>query len=699
MHAAETTTPAAGPIGIVVVNYGSHALLAENLDSAPELGPDVRVVVVDNHTTAAERRSLVELGRVRGWDVVGLPDNRGFGAATNVGVARARALGCVTFLCLNPDARATPAVVAELRAHSLREPLTVLSPLITSSAGELVFSGSTLSLRDGRIRGARSPRPPLPDGEPWLTGACLVVHAQLWDRLGGFDETYFLYWEDVDLSHRALAAGGRLEVRSDLRVVHDEGGTHGATRTRGKSALYYRYNCRNRLAFAARNLSRPDLLRWLAATPRVSWEVLLRGGRRQLVESPRPMWAALRGSVEGAVLALAALVRPVRRRPAGGHRGPRRVLLVHPGSELYGSDRVFLESVAALVATDQVVVALPGPGPLADALRELGAEVVTCRMPVVRKSALRPVGALALLGDAAAGLLPSVRLLRTAGRDGVYVSTLTIPLWVLLARLLGRRVVCHVHEAERGAPAPVRRLLTLPVTWASAVVVNSRFSLGVLAESAPRVAGRATVVHNGIPSPATVPPPRAELTGGVRLLYVGRLSARKGPQVAVAALEELRARGVPARLDLLGGVFPGYEWFEAELREAVSAAGLDGQVAFRGFEADVWPVLAAADVVLVPSVVDEPFGNTAVEAVLAARPLVVSDSSGLREAAAGYASARAVPPGRPAAWAEAVAELVADWPTVGRLAVEDAQLARARHAPETYRAEIARLLHHTWDAR
>ncbi|MGY1842295.1 glycosyltransferase [Modestobacter sp. SYSU DS0875] len=696
MRGAETPTPAPGPIGVVVVNYGSHALLAENLEAAPALGPDVRVVVVDNFSTTVERRSLVELGRDRGWDVVGLPDNRGFGAATNVGVARARELGCVTFLCLNPDARATPAVVAELRAHSLREPLTVISPLITSSSGEVVFSGSTLSLRDGRIRGARSPHPPLPASEPWLTGACLVVHAQLWDRLGGFDETYFLYWEDVDLSHRALAAGGRLEVRPDLEVVHDEGGTHGTGRARGKSALYYRYNCRNRLVFAARNLSRPDLLRWLAATPRVSWEILLRGGRRQLVESPRPAWAALRGSVEGALLGLAALARPVRRRPTGE---PRRVLLAHPGSELYGSDRVFLESVAALAAEDQVVVALPGVGPLADALRELGAEVVTCPMPVVRKSALRPAGAVRLLGDAATGLFPAVRLVRTAGRDGVYVSTLTIPLWVLLARLLGRRVVCHVHEAERGAPAPVRRLLTLPVTWASAVVVNSRFSLDVLAESAPRVERRATVVRNGIPSPATVPPPRAELTGGVRLLYIGRLSARKGPQVAVAALQELRSRGAPACLDLLGGVFPGYEWFEAELREAVSAAGLDGQVAFRGFEADVWPVLAAADVVLVPSVVDEPFGNTAVEAVLAARPLVVSDSSGLREAAAGYASARAVPPGRPAAWADAVAELVADWPTVSRLAVEDAQLARDRHAPEAYRAEIARLLHRTWDAR
>ncbi|MGY2064500.1 glycosyltransferase [Blastococcus sp. SYSU DS0619] len=693
--------PASGPIGVVVVNYGSAGLLADNLLGAAELGPDVRVVVVDNFSTAGERQAVTRLGRDRGWEVLPLPDNRGFGAATNAGVAAARAQGCVTFLCLNPDAQATPEVIAELRAHSLREPMAMLSPLIVSSAGEEEFGGSTLSLRDGRIRGDRPGRPRLPEAEPWLTGACLVVHEQLWELVGGFDERYFLYWEDVDLSHRALAAGGRLVVRRDLRVVHDEGGTQGERRGRAKSALYYRYNCRNRLAFAARNLTRRSLLRWVVRTPAVSWEILLRGGRRQLVQSPRPAWAALRGTVEGLGIALAALLAPHRRpRPTASRSGgPRRVLLAHPGAELYGSDRVLLESAAALTGGDRVVVVLPDDGPLAAAVRELGAEVVRCPMPVLRKEALRPRGAVRLAVQAATGLLPAVRLLRTAGRDGVYVSTLTIPSWIVLARLLRIPVVCHVHEAERSAGPLLRRLLALPVSWASSVVVNSWFSLDVLTASAPAVRDRAAVVYNGIPGPGAVTPARSALDGPVRLVYVGRLSPRKGPQVAVAALAELRRRDVPACLDLVGSVFPGYEWFEAELRATVDREGLTDVVSFSGFRPDVWPALAAADVVLVPSVVDEPFGNTAVEAVLAARPLVVSDTSGLREAAEGYLSARRVLPDRPHDWAAAIAELVADWPDVREQALADAGRAAIRHAPATYRADLAARLHEAWDRR
>jgi hypothetical protein len=90
--------------------------------------------------------------------------------------------------------------------------------------------------------------------------------------------------------------------------VHDEGGTHGRTDGPAKSALYYRYNCRNRLAFAARHVGRRRLVRWILTTPGASWDILLRGGRRQLLGSPGLAWAALAGTCSGLRLAVGALV-------------------------------------------------------------------------------------------------------------------------------------------------------------------------------------------------------------------------------------------------------------------------------------------------------------------------------------------------------------------------------------------------------
>ncbi|MCF6508766.1 glycosyltransferase [Blastococcus sp. MG754426] len=365
------------------------------------------------------------------------------------------------------------------------------------------------------------------------------------------------------------------------------------------------------------------------------------------------------------------------------------LLVVHPGAELYGADRMLLESAVALADRFTVTVALPGPGPLTDELEARGIRVETCPMPVLRNSALRLRGAARLLADAVRGLVPALRLLRRHGGAGVYVSTLTLPSWPLLARLCGRRSLCHVHEAEQSAPRLLRRGLAICPVLADRVVANSRFTLDVLTEVAPRLRRRASVVRNAVRGPAEVVAARPRLDGPLRLLFVGRLNPRKGPQVAVAALAELTRRGVDARLTVVGDVFPGYEWFSDELRESVADAGLGDRVEFLGFHADVWPDLAGADVVLVPAVGDESFGNTAVEAVLAARPLVVSDHSGLREAAAGYGSAQAVPAGDAGAWADAIARVTTDWPRFREAALADAAVARRRSSPERYAAELA----------
>ena len=380
---------------------------------------------------------------------------------------------------------------------------------------------------------------------------------------------------------------------------------------------------------------------------------------------------------------------PAPREPSEPGAAPRPPLLVvHPGAELYGADRVLLESVSALAVDHDVTVALPGSGPLVEALEQLGVRVVRCRMPVLRKAGLRPRGALRLLADGLLGIVPAWRLLRRHGTAGVYVNTVTLPSWPLLARLAGRRSLCHVHEAEQSAPRVLQRGLALAPSLSHLVVVNSRFALDVLTEVEPGLRSRSTVVYNAVRGPAEPVPARARLVGPVRLLFVGRLSPRKGPQVAVAALRELVERGVDARLSVVGSVFEGYEWFDAELRRTVAQDGLTDRVHFHGFQADVWPHLAAADVVLVPSVAEEPFGNTAVEAVMAGRPLVVSAHSGLREAAAGYAAARAVDAGRPGEWADAVQRLTADWDTTRAAALADAAEARRRHAPERYRDEL-----------
>ncbi|WP_149084374.1 MULTISPECIES: glycosyltransferase [Microbacterium] len=370
---------------------------------------------------------------------------------------------------------------------------------------------------------------------------------------------------------------------------------------------------------------------------------------------------------------------------ATGHR--KTVLLVHPGAEMFGSDRMLLESAIGLVeAGARVIVALPSTGLLVPPLRAAGAEVVIVPMLVLRKVLLTPRGLPRLFRDMFRGLGAAWRLIGRVRPDAVYVSTIIIPQWPLIARLRGTRAISHVHEAEASGSTLVNRLLYAPHLASTRALVNSRFSLETIRRALPPLAARTRVVFNGVASPEHPAPPRTRIDGALRVLYVGRLSPRKGPDLVIDAAAALQAAGRPVEVTLLGAVFEGYEWFEEELRARAAQTGVP--VHFAGFHADVWPFLADADVLIVPSRVDEPFGNTAVEGVLALRPVIASDSSGLREAAGGYATAQLVTPDDPAAIAAALDNVRDQWgELVGNVAESRAE-AQRRHAPAVYRADI-----------
>ena len=285
-----------------------------------------------------------------------------------------------------------------------------------------------------------------------------------------------------------------------------------------------------------------------------------------------------------------------------------------------------------------------------------------------------------------------VRILRDVRPDVIYVNTVLQPLWMLLCRLLRIPVACHVHEAEASAARTVRIALALPLVLAHRLILNSHFSIRVLVETLPRVEARCVVVMNGVTGPSEVQAPRPTIDGAVRLLYVGRLSDRKGTADAIEAVKLLDDRGIEARLDIVGAVFPGYESVEDDLRRQVADAHLTEHVQFLGFRPDIWPWLADADILLVPSRTDEPFGNTAVEGVLAARPVIATPVGGLVEATEGYDSAVTVAPSAPAEFADAVGQIVSGWPQFRAAAEVDTRRAAARHAPAKYQSAIAQAL-------
>ena len=370
------------------------------------------------------------------------------------------------------------------------------------------------------------------------------------------------------------------------------------------------------------------------------------------------------------------------------------VLVAHPSPDLYGSDRQLLETIRALTdAGHRVNAALPDDGPPLAELEALGAPAAIVPFTVPATSPPRP-RAPPVLAAPSGGEPPRWRaLLQATDASLAPVSTVTLPWWAPAGRAAGVPVLAHVHEAEDTQNLLVRAGLNAPLLAASRVVVNSQAAHDTLVRAQPLLARRTQVVHNGVPAPEAPPRPLRERLpqASFRIAMVARLSPRKGVDVALEALGHLRADGLNASLRLCGSVFPGYEWYEEQLRERAARPDLAGHVELLGYVHPTWPVLYAADAVVVPSRV-EPFGNTAVEAMHAERPLVASRAQGLAEVVTDGVTGLLVEPDSPRALADALLSLAADPGRARTLARTARREAAKRFGVERYRTAMVEVV-------
>lgn len=374
--------------------------------------------------------------------------------------------------------------------------------------------------------------------------------------------------------------------------------------------------------------------------------------------------------------------------------GTPSVIVAHPSPDLYGSDLQLLETITGFRAAGwDVTVVLPRSGPLVPRLRECGADVRLVPFPVLSKSLLAPKRLPGLVVSSLRALRAIRRGLVERQPDAVWVNTLTEPVWVLAARLAGVPAVCHVHEAEEDQPWPLRAGLSTPLLLTRAIAVNSGAARRALTSVIPWLQERVELVYNGMDGPPAGATPRRARAGAdpLRVGLVGRLSPRKGTDVALDAVGLLREAGLDVHLDLYGTVFPGYEWYEQELRDRADRPDLVGAVTFHGYVNPVWDALTDADAMVVPSR-SEPFGNVAVEAMLAGRPVVASNVQGLAEIVRDDETGLLVEPGDAAALAGALRRLYDDPALAERLVDAGLADAPARFGAERYRTEITAVL-------
>lgn len=273
-------------LGIVIPNWNGMDYLLSCLASIRLCRPAPQMtIVVDNGSVDGSAEAIAqdfpEVVLIRN------DKNLGFATAINIGAKRAVNDGCEYVLALNNDTEVAPDTLGLMVRAAEQGGVEIVNPLILDRDGHIWFSGATVNRWTAMVTHKRGEVDPSagPVSIGSASGCAMLVRAWAVRDLGPFDERFFAYYEDCDVSATIRRQGGRIVLEPAAVISHrvSAGGRRNAS-----TAFYYYLFTRNRLLFARRQLGTPwpiFLIRFTAGyvAPRVL--ILLALGRFRHAEA------------------------------------------------------------------------------------------------------------------------------------------------------------------------------------------------------------------------------------------------------------------------------------------------------------------------------------------------------------------------------------------------------------------------------
>lgn len=235
-----------GKVGVILVNYRGAEDTCECIESLMSSDfQSLEVYVVDNDSGDGSCGAIES--RCPGAKVIPLAENIGFGGANNVGMERAFRDGCDAVLLLNNDTVVDREMVGELASAAGDATVTVPLMLYFGEADMVWYGGGHFDAfgipRHDHFKESRSTVDARMKQVGFATGCCVFIPKPVYECVGGFDESYFLYWEDADLSLRFAQNNVRILFCPQAVLWHKVSASTGGE---GSPFSYY-YETRNRL--------------------------------------------------------------------------------------------------------------------------------------------------------------------------------------------------------------------------------------------------------------------------------------------------------------------------------------------------------------------------------------------------------------------------------------------------------------------
>jgi GT2 family glycosyltransferase len=231
----------ASPRAAVVLTHNSAPVIQRCLDAIKHAAPDWQLVVADN-ASSDETLSMVRQGSPDA-QIIAHEANLGYSGGYNETLATLADLGVRHAALINPDVVVNPGALDVLSSALYKTPDAIIAaPTIFTADNTTVESaGGCMDWRTGRPKYRKAPGQAPIEEVDVASGACMVLDVPSFDALGGFDEKYFLYWEEVEFCTRALKANRTVVHVPEATVAHDKG-TSSSNATSPLTTYYYTRN-------------------------------------------------------------------------------------------------------------------------------------------------------------------------------------------------------------------------------------------------------------------------------------------------------------------------------------------------------------------------------------------------------------------------------------------------------------------------
>lgn len=231
-------------VAVVLVNFNGEIYIRKCLDSIyNQTYKNILVVVVDNCSTDSSIQIIAE--SYKDVCLIQNSENTGFAKGNNIGIDYAMSRGADFVLLLNVDTWIERDMVENLVKYASSTVVTVPKIYSDRRLTKIWYGGGEIDYRNGSVRHCAYRAEEETRAVSFACGCCVLISTEIIKKIGKFDEKFYLYFEDVDLSVRILQAGNEIRLVHGAKMWHRIGGSGG--KNAGLMKNYYM--SRNQLYF------------------------------------------------------------------------------------------------------------------------------------------------------------------------------------------------------------------------------------------------------------------------------------------------------------------------------------------------------------------------------------------------------------------------------------------------------------------